>query len=250
MGRTAVVILTWNRLHDLQSTIKTFKQYHKDIEDRHFIVVDNGSTDGTADFLKITEYTAVLNSVNTGAQMGKYIGWNAALEAGYDFILFIEDDHPCYGTVPIKDLEKYLDDNLDVGIIRLNDKPYLVQHQITKLPIDRFGKTKINKNSKVVKYNYHFTSNPSLFRTSLVQKLKGCVFPECKPANIDVASLGFEKYKDHKNYKLAKKRALIDFGVAEKEYMRLYLLNYKLTAQLFPQCFHTTFVKRVKEWRN
>ena len=249
MDRTAIVMLTWNRIALLKNTIKTFRNYHN-IADEHFIVVDNGSTDGTVEFLESTKFDVIYNDSNLGAQMGKYIGWSRAVARGYDFIIFIEDDHPCYRTVPIVGLENYLNEHEEVGIIRLNDKPYLKRHQITKLPIINYGKNKLNSEFKVIKFNYHFTSHPSIFRVSLVSMLRPCVYPENRITNIDVEALGFDK--NHKNYELAKKRAVMDFGVSEKEYMRLYLLNYKIAAQLTPTCFKwiNTSSKRMAGWSN
>jgi GT2 family glycosyltransferase len=249
MSRTAVVMLTWNRIGMLKNTINTFRNYHN-LKDEHFIIVDNGSMDGTQKFLKSTKFDFILNKSNLGAQMGKYIGWDRAVEKKYDFIIFIEDDHSCYRTVPIIDLENYLDEHEEIGIIRLNDKPYLKRHQITRLPIINYGKDKLNSGFKVSKFNYHFTSHPSIFRTSLVSMLKGCVFPEYKLIEIDVNKLGFDK--NHTNYEMAKERAAKDFGVTEKEYMRLFLLHYRLTAQLIRPCFKwvNTSNKRATAWRN
>ena len=99
--RTAIVILTWNRIKGLKNTLSTFKKYNPGVKDKDIIIVDNGSTDGTQEYLKNTNYDIILNGSNLGAQEGKYIGWNAALERGYDFIIFIEDDNPCYRKVPI-----------------------------------------------------------------------------------------------------------------------------------------------------
>lgn len=249
MVKTAVVFLTWNRLPVLKNTINTFLKYNK-YNDSDIIIVDNGSTDGTQDYLKTTSFDIVLNKINYGAQMGKYIGWNRAENRGYDYILFIEDDHPSYRTVPIKELEKYLDKNEDVGIIRLNNKKYLKRHQITHLPIIYYPKEKLNNKFKIFKCNYHMTSHPSIFRTSLVEKLKGCVYPKEKKKFKDVKSLGFEKFRGTKQYEEAKKRCLMDFGVLEKEYMRLYLWNYNLTAQIKPSCFRWVDGKRANKWKN
>lgn len=250
MDRTAIVVLTWNRLQMLKNTIKTFRKFHSNIEDKRFFIVDNGSTDGTQEFLKSTKFNFILNKSNLGAQMGKYIGWSRAVEKGYDFIIFIEDDHPCYRTVPIVELENYLDKHEEIGIIRLNDKPYLKRHQITRLPIINYGKDRLNNDFKVSKFNYHFTSHPSIFRASLVVVLKGCVFPEYKLIGANVEELNFDK--NHKNYEVAKKRVVKDFGATEKEYMRLYLLHYRLTAQLIPPCFKwiDTSSRRMSKWKN
>ncbi len=256
MKRTAVVILTWNRLKNLKNTLKAFKKYHVKFKDENIIIVDNGSTDGTQEFLKTTKYDLVLNKENTGAQMGKWIGWNRARKRKFDFIIFIEDDHTCYRTLPIPSLESYLDRYDGVGIIRLNDKPYLKRHQISRMPL-KWGRVDKLKDEFVIKRcNYHFTSNPSIFRTSLAVDLQGCVYPKLKPRskklNIEVLSkkLGFDEYKGTDKYDNAIERLKMDFGVTEKEYMRLYMLKYYMTAQLVPECFKTKIKKRVIEWKN
>jgi len=250
MSRTAIVMLTWNRLDTLKNTINTFKKYNKKVNDEDIIIVDNGSKDKTDEFLKNSNYDYILNKINYGAQLGKHIGWDRAVNRKFDFIMFIEDDHPCYRNIPIQHLEKYLDEHEEIGIIRLNDKNYLKRHQITKLPIDYFTTEKLNSNFDIKIYNYHFTSHPSIFRTSLVEKLKGCVYPLVKPKNINIEKLGFEKYKGTPKYELAKERVLMDFGVREKEYMRLYLLHYNFTAQLTPACFKWVDKKRMNGWKN
>jgi len=253
LNRTAIVILTWNRLHTLKNTINSFRKYNK-INSNDVIIVDNGSTDKTPEFLKNTDYDIILNKSNMGAQMGKYIGWNRAFERGYDFILFLEDDHSCYRTVPILDIEKYLDINKDVGIVRLNDKGYLNRHQITHLPIRYYPRKELNDKFKIFKCNYHFTSHPSIFRTTLVSKLKGCVLPKYKPKmkKSDIPILGFDKYKkiNLDKYKTAVNRALMNFNRREKEYMRLYMWSYRLTAQIKPCCFKWVDKKRMKDWKN
>ena len=124
------------------------------------------------------------------------------------------------------------------------------QVEESALKEDSYELIYLNKEFKVIKYNYHFTSHPSIFRISLVKKLKGCIFCDYKPKNINVEDLGFDK--SHKNYNLAKERAIFDFGKSEKEYMRLYLLHYKFTAQLIPECFQwiDSSKQRGNSWKN
>jgi len=250
-ARTAIVILTWNRLSTLKNTIRLLMDYNTKIRDKDIIIVDNGSTDGTPEFLKRTNYNIILNKKNLGAQMGKYIGWNYAFKKRYDFILFLEDDHPCCRTVPIKYVERYLDKNKDVGIVKLNNKKFLKNNKISHLPIECYKKEKLNGKFKIFKINYHFTSNPSIFRASLVPFLKSCVFPKYKPKpeDIDFSKFGFEKY-NIKKQKISKERCLNNYGVCEKEYMRLFILNYRLTAQIEPFCFKCVIEKRVLKWKN
>jgi len=251
-NRTAVVMLTWNRLNTLKNTIDTFRKYNPQFKDEDFIIVDNGSNDGTQKFLKHTKFDTILNSQNTGAQWGKFIGWKKAKDRKYDFILFIEDDHPCYRTIPIKDLENYLDINNDIGIIRLNDKPYLKRHQITKLPTERISREKLNDEFMIDKWYYHFTSHSSIFRTSLVKYLKNNIIRSYQTENInfDMINVILNKYKGTPKHKLAMDRITKEFGVCEKEYMRLYLLQYNYTGQLNPPCFKWVNIKRMNGWKN
>lgn len=256
MKRTAIVILTWNRLKNLTNTLKAFKKHHVKFKDENIIIVDNGSTDGTQEFLKTTKYDIILNKTNTGAQMGKHIGWTRARKRKFEFLIFIEDDHTCYRTVPISSLESYMSQYSGVGIIRLNDKPYLKRHQISRLPLV-WGRVDTLKNEfKIKRCNYHFTSNPSFFRTSLAVDLEGCVYPRKKPRskklNLEVLSrkLGFDEFKGTDKYDIAIERLKKNFGVTEKEYMRLYMLKYYMTAQLVPECFQTKIKKRVTGWKN
>jgi glycosyltransferase involved in cell wall biosynthesis len=254
MNKIAVVILTWNKINILKNTLNLFKKYNPCIKDNQFIIVDNGSIDGTYEFLKTTNYDIIVNKENLGAQMGKYIGWNRALERGFDFILFLEHDHLCTKSIPIKEIMNYLNKNQDVGIVRLNDKKYYKNHHITDLPVEYFPKIKLVNDYKIFKCTYHFTSHPSIFRTSTVPFLKGCVYPEFKPRSkdIDISKLGFEKYKDIdlNKYIKAKKRCLYNWGLKEYEYMRLFLFKYQISAQLDPPCFHYVVMKRPKDWKN
>ena len=88
------MVLSWNRVSILRDTVETFKKHH-DIADRDIIVVDNGSTDGTQEYLRASSYDLILSRENLGAQAGKLLGCQRAVNRGDDFILFIENDHPC-----------------------------------------------------------------------------------------------------------------------------------------------------------
>ena len=253
--RTAVVMLSWNRSEKLRNTVETFKEHH-DVADSDLIVVDNGSTDGTQEYLLSTSYDRILSRKNLGAQAGKLLGWQRAVSRGFEFILFIEDDHPCLRQAPLGELENYLDENPDVGQVRLNDKEYVDHHTITKLPIDFQEATRLNEEFTIQKCSYHFTSHPAIFRTSLVGLIKGCAVLDTTRRRVGFEALGFEKYRGTKPYRSAKKRVSRDHGIREKEYMRRYLLHYRLTARLSPACFHwkdddaAIARKHSSAWRN
>lgn len=249
-NRTCVVILTWNRLNKLKETVKSFRRYNPNFPKEDIIVMDNGSTDGTREWLEKNRIYYLENSYNRGAQEGKFRGWQHA--AGhYKFIVFLEDDFPCIRRVPISNLEFYLDNNNEVGYIRLNDKKYLNVHWITKDKPVYSIKQHLCEEFKIQKSNYHFTSNPMIFRTSLVKHLKPCLKPETinRPNLRDIAH--FNNFVNlEKITELAKERVYKEFGRTEKTYMQLYMYKYRYQAQLFPYCFKTVIVKRRKEWRN
>tara|TARA_Y100000034_G_C6861891_1_gene392387 strand:- start:963 stop:1565 length:603 start_codon:yes stop_codon:yes gene_type:complete len=197
----------------LKETISTFSAINRDINlDKDLIVVDNSSTDGTVKFLKKSNYNIILNSSNLGAQSGKMIGWKKALDLGYEYILFIEDDFPSINPVNIDIMESFLLKHEDVGYIRLNDKKYLKKHVITKRPI-AYSNWFFYKGIKIRTSNYNFTTNPVFFRASLVEH--------------------FLKYGKAKS---------------EKDYMRWYMDKYDLQAHMKPHSFKTIIKKRREDW--
>jgi glycosyltransferase involved in cell wall biosynthesis len=211
ISRTGFVFLTWNRVNTLKSTLKKFQHYHKGYHDKDIVIVDNGSTDGTVDFLKKSHYNVIYNEKNLGAQLGKYIGWTWAYEQGYDFIIFIEDDFPCVRTIPLNTLEGYLDENQDIGYVRLNHKKLRKTHKVTK-ELHTYRDYHYYRGHKFRKSNYHFTCNPIIFRSSLVPFFKG--------------------------------------AKTEVDYMRWYLEQYDLMSFLEDFCFKTVMRKRPKSWKN
>lgn len=253
MDKIAVVMLTWERLRMLKHTLSTFKHFNPSFDDKNIIIVNNGSTDGTYKFLKSTPFDVLNMESNLGAQKGKFFGWSRAVDRGFDYIIFIEDDHPCINSVPFEALVNYLENNEDVGIIRLNNKKYLKRHVITHLPIKKYGIKKITSRFFVIKYDYHFTSHPSIFRASLVEKLSGCIIPHKKP----IVKIPANVLKhDEKAQKEAIERCNKDFGITEKEYMRIYAMHYNYTGQLKPECFQFVLTleskkrKRSNAWKN
>lgn len=243
-SRTAVVILTWNRLKNLKNTISTFKKFNKNFFDNNIIIVDNGSIDKTPEYLKDFNFRVITNKKNLGAQRGKFIGWHEAMRIGYDFVLFLEDDFPCIRKVPIRDIERYLDENQDVGYVRLNKKKILKRHQISRMPIVYQPKNILNKEFNIQKSNYHFTCNPIMFRISLLATLDLWI-------DLSVETWkNFKYFEDNPPTHLAKKRVLKNFGISEKEYMRRYMQRYKWQAYIIPQCFKTVVRKRRMKWIN
>ncbi|HEY4364909.1 MAG TPA: glycosyltransferase [Bryobacteraceae bacterium] len=168
-SRTAIVILTWNDLNLLRNTLETFRAFNGN---RHLYIVDNGSDDGTAEYL--TEFphcTLIRHAHNLGIVRGTFSGWRHAVARGHEFILHVESDFPSIRPVPFALLEEYLDQNVDVGFVRLNDRRDARRNIATKKPISYQPWKDIGEGFRIAKYNYHMAFHPYLFRGSFVEHL-------------------------------------------------------------------------------
>lgn len=84
-----VVVVTYNRLELLKRNISCLRQ-NKPIA--AIIVVDNGSTDGTADWLNAQTDLHVIHQENVGGSGGFYSGIDAAYRQSADWIWCMDDD--------------------------------------------------------------------------------------------------------------------------------------------------------------
>lgn len=83
------VIVTYNRLNLLQKSIQNLRQ-NKALND--IIVVNNGSTDGTGEWLAQQTDVNVITQENVGGSGGFYAGIKKAYEEGADWIWCMDDD--------------------------------------------------------------------------------------------------------------------------------------------------------------
>ncbi len=90
-GALAAIIVSWNRLDDLRVAVDSLRG--QDYPALRLIVIDNGSTDGSRDYLAaldlpcLTVYTA---AANLGAAVARNVG--LALARGCDYIAFLDSD--------------------------------------------------------------------------------------------------------------------------------------------------------------
>lgn len=91
--RMSIVFLNYNRLHDTMKTVKQLKRLCYSRKDIEIIGIDNGSTDGTSNFL--ASQSDWIISLNLKANLG-IEGLNRGFEiARGDYILVLDDDsHP------------------------------------------------------------------------------------------------------------------------------------------------------------
>jgi GT2 family glycosyltransferase len=88
----AVVVLSWNGREDTLGCLSSLQRVRW--ERLSLIVVDNGSTDGTLEAVRsgFPDATAIRSEENVGFADGNNIGMRAALEAGADYVLILNND--------------------------------------------------------------------------------------------------------------------------------------------------------------
>ncbi len=88
----AVVVLNWNRLDDSVECLTSVRRlsYPNVLP----ILVDNGSTDGSADELRsrFPEFVHIRNGRNLGFAEGNNVGIRRALSAGAEYVLLLNND--------------------------------------------------------------------------------------------------------------------------------------------------------------
>lgn len=103
MKDVLAVVVTYNRLSDLKDCIQALKSQTKANEFDIF-VVNNGSTDGTAEYLESENGIQFINQENLGGAGGFYTGMKYAYENNYTWIWLMDDD----GLPEKKQLEELL----------------------------------------------------------------------------------------------------------------------------------------------
>jgi GT2 family glycosyltransferase len=123
--KLAVIIINYNGkdliTKCLNSFSKIMKDYPTNLDSLELVVVDNGSTDGSREYLEQLRVNGlklkiIFNRENLGFTGGNNVGIKYALKSGVDYIMLLNND------ILIKDafwvpMVDYLDKNKDVGVI-------------------------------------------------------------------------------------------------------------------------------------
>ncbi len=166
-SRTLITILTWNRRKITCSTLKSLLHFNGD-NMGDILFIDNGSIDGTVKYFEKKGYEVISNKTNEGIFRASTKAWLVGVERGYDYILNLQNDFPCTGAIPFDILEIYMDNNLDVGFIRLNKKKDKKKNLVTKESI-RYEGPQIIDGCILAKNNYHAGFNPALIRSTIIK---------------------------------------------------------------------------------
>ncbi|QHL86552.1 glycosyltransferase [Nibribacter ruber] len=88
--KTIAIVVTYNRLELLKRCVQSLKDQTMALD--AILVVNNGSTDGTAAWLQEQSGLLVLTQENLGGAGGFYHGMQKSLELGYDWSWCMDDD--------------------------------------------------------------------------------------------------------------------------------------------------------------
>lgn len=111
--RVSIVVVTWNCLRDLRRCLSAI--FAGDFADLEVIIVDNGSGDGTLEYLR-TEHPSVRLLCNEG-NLGHSKGVNQGIEAAVgDYVLVLDADAEL--TPPaLRGMVEFLSEHQNVAII-------------------------------------------------------------------------------------------------------------------------------------
>ena len=90
MNNVAVVVVTYNRLNELKKCILSLRnQTYKEFD---IIVVNNGSTDNTKEYLDVETGLIIIHQSNMGGAGGFYSGMKYMYENRYEWLWMMDDD--------------------------------------------------------------------------------------------------------------------------------------------------------------
>ena len=90
MKQVLITVVTYNRIRDLGKCIDALRnQTHSDFD---ILVVNNGSSDGTKEWLEQQGDIITINQENMGGAGGFYSGMRYMIDHDYQWLLMMDDD--------------------------------------------------------------------------------------------------------------------------------------------------------------
>lgn len=114
MKKVAVIVVTYNRIALLLEEIESLRR--QTYNDFQIVVVNNGSTDGTKQWLEQQNDLITINQENIGGAGGFYAGIKYAAENEYECCWVMDDDVEC-GLTALEELMKIYETVPDVGFV-------------------------------------------------------------------------------------------------------------------------------------
>lgn len=125
-ARIAVLIVAWNGKQDLKLCLSSLQTTLRDSPPYDISVVDNASSDGTADWLAAQHPAVQLirSKTNLGFAGGNNLGLKSLLEQGYEYILLLNQDTVAKNDF-LSPLAACLDAHPEIGMAQ----PLILQFQ-------------------------------------------------------------------------------------------------------------------------
>ena len=152
--KVTIIILTWNGLAYTKRCLETLRG-RTAFPDYEVVVVDNGSTDGTVEYLKSVCW---LRLIENGSNLGFVRGNNRALaecEGDSDFVL-LNNDTEIFQSDWLSRLQGSAYSSPEVGLVgsRLRRPGGMLQHAGTYMPVETFWGQQVGAGEKDVnQYN-------------------------------------------------------------------------------------------------
>jgi len=125
MKKVGALVVTFNRLKLLKEAIDSLRS--QTFNNIQIVVVNNGSTDGTKEWLGTQEDIYSITQENSGGAGGFFTGMKYIAEAGYEYCWLMDDDVECMPTA-LEELMKALNSDENIGftcskVIGINGDP-------------------------------------------------------------------------------------------------------------------------------
>jgi GT2 family glycosyltransferase len=96
MKKVGVVVVTYNRLTLLKEVIESLR--NQTFTDMQIVIVNNGSDDGTKEWIETQTDIIMITQKNLGCAGGFFTGIKYAIENGCNYCWLMDDDVICYPT--------------------------------------------------------------------------------------------------------------------------------------------------------
>ena len=112
--RLSIVFLNYNRVEETRQTVETLRRLTRGRDDVEILAVDNGSRDGTGDYLAAQhDITAIILTENRGIA-----GYNHAFKQAVGEFILVLDDDSCPASDRVLELIPHTFDRYpDIGLI-------------------------------------------------------------------------------------------------------------------------------------
>ena len=114
MKRIGIVVVTYNRLVLLKEVVESLR--NQTCTEGQIIVVNNGSTDDTLNWLQCQDDIITITQENLGGAGGFHRGMKYVAENGYEYCWVMDDDVICNPTA-LEELVKACDVKANIGFV-------------------------------------------------------------------------------------------------------------------------------------